>query len=103
MAGDATSACDAATVNALVRMHQRHQRDFLLRLAIRCGDELLERVGERNSNPSQKNEMSVASAMMELFKLTGENKYRKMADQILFHERGSREASGANAIPLARA
>ena len=103
MAGDATSACDAATVNALVRMHQRHQRDFLLRLAIRCGDELLERVGERNSKPSQKNEMSVASAMVELFKLTGENKYREMADQILLHERGGREASGDDDIPLARA
>jgi lantibiotic modifying enzyme len=103
IAGDDTSACDAATVNALVRMHQRHQRDYLLRLALRCGDELLERAGERNSNQSQKNTTNVASAMVELSKLTGENKYREMAEEILCDESSSSGASGGDEISLTRA
>ena len=103
IAGDDTSVCDAATVNALVRIHQRHQRDFLLRFATRCGDELLERLRERSSSSLQKNRTSNASAMVELFKLTGENKYREIAEQTLFDECGSREGLGADEIPSARA
>ena len=66
------SSCDAATVVALLRMHQRYQRDFLLRLAVQCSEDM------RNRSTGD-----VALAMLDLFKTTGETEYRQVAEAIL--------------------
>jgi lantibiotic modifying enzyme len=69
-----------ATVAQLLRMYQRHQRDLLLRLATKCGEELLRQLHEPSISWQP---LSVASAMLELFKVTDQKQYREAAEQIL--------------------
>ena len=68
------SLCDPATVTALLRMHERYQRDFLLRMAIECGED---------EDTRNRSDAGVAAAMLELFKTTGESKYLQAAERIL--------------------
>ena len=69
------SSCDPATIVALLRIHQRYQKDFLRRMAIECGQDIRNR-----------NDVDVAAAMVELFKTTGEKGYRKAAEELLNHQ-----------------
>jgi len=66
------SSCDPATVTALLRMHHRYQSDFLLRMAIECGQDIRSRTN-----------VDVGAAMLELFKATGETTYRQAAEAVL--------------------
>lgn len=66
------SLCGPATVTALLRMNRRYQKDFLLRLAIECGEVI--------RNPSG---ADVAPAMLALFEATGETEYPQAAQSIL--------------------
>lgn len=92
----------AGTVTQLLRMHQRHQRDFLLRLATTFGEELLKQLhgysdsslAKNGSNDRQLSSLSVASSMLELFDVTRQERYRHAAEQILV---GNREALTENA------
>ena len=72
---EANASYDPPTVTVLLLMHQRYQRDFLLRMAIECGQD----IGNRN-------DVDVAVPMLELFKATGEKEYRKAAEEILNHQ-----------------
>lgn len=69
---ESNSSCDSATVTSVLRMHQRYRKDFLLRLAIDCE-------GHITNGPGRE----VGAAMLELFKATGETKYRQAAEQIV--------------------
>ena len=75
------SWADAATVIALLRMHQRHQKEFLLRLATGYGEEIRTRSSD-----------DAALAMLELFRATGDRQYRQAAETILRND-GRSDAS----------
>lgn len=69
----------AETVDGLLRMHDRHKKDFLLQLATRVGEEV--RNGAIDLPNSE--QLSSASAMLALFKATGNADYKQAAERFL--------------------
>ncbi len=80
VAGDDTEVHSSGeTVEGLLRMHHKHKRDFLLHLATRVGEEL--RNGPVDGPESE--QLSIASAMLGLFKVTGDTDYQEAAKHLL--------------------
>jgi lantibiotic modifying enzyme len=99
IAGDDTPAntrCGPETVNILLRMHEQFQREFLLRLAIRCG-------GHLPNQSSNDRALSGVSAMLALFEATGENEYRQAAEEILEKDNNSDSDDGSDHLQTALA
>ena len=96
----------AATVTHLLRMHRRHQKDFFLRLASKYGEKMRSQLGssaDRASDP-QLSELSVAAAMLELFKATAGKEYRQAAEQVLLNVRNKNGAKPkSDSVRIARA